>query len=71
MVPIHLTKMVGASAPPHFRAISRSRVPALELSSGEVLTQSLAIIIWTTFTPNLPLPADALATGPNRGRLRR
>jgi maleylacetoacetate isomerase len=45
MVPIHLTKDGGRQHTPEFRAINpQARVPALELSSGEILTQSLAII---------------------------
>src|SRR5262249_49730822 len=44
-VPIHLTKDGGHQHTAEFRAINpQARVPALELSSGEVLTQSLAII---------------------------
>jgi maleylacetoacetate isomerase len=44
-VPIHLIKEGGRQHTPEFRRINpQARVPALELSSGEVLTQSLAII---------------------------
>jgi maleylpyruvate isomerase len=44
-VPIHLQKDGGQNLKPEFRAINpQMRVPALKLSSGEVLTQSLAII---------------------------
>ena len=45
IVPIHLTKDGGRQHTQEFRAINPlARVPALELSGGEVLTQSLAII---------------------------
>jgi maleylacetoacetate isomerase len=45
IVPIHLTKDGGRQHTQEFRAISPlARVPALELSGGQVLTQSLAII---------------------------
>jgi maleylacetoacetate isomerase len=63
MVPIHLTKDGGRQLMPEFRAINpQMRVPALELSSGEVLTQSLAIIEYLDdIDPEPPLlPADAL-----------
>ena len=44
-VSIHLIKEGGRQHTPEFRGINpQGRVPALELSSGEVLTQSLAII---------------------------
>jgi maleylacetoacetate isomerase len=62
-VPIHLIKDGGRQHTPEFRAINpQSRVPALELSSGEVLTQSLAIIEYLDeIQPEPPfLPADAL-----------
>jgi len=69
MVPIHLTKDGGHQRKAEFKAVNpQMRVPALELSSGEVLTQSLAIVeyldeIW----PEPPLlPADAL----DRARVR-
>ena len=63
MVSIHLTKDGGQQRKPEFRAINpQMRVPALELSSGEVLTQSLAIIEYLDdIHPEPPLlPADAL-----------
>ena len=63
MVPIHLTKDGGQQRKPEFRAVNpQMRVPALELSSGEVLTQSLAIIEYLDdIHPEPPLlPADAL-----------
>jgi maleylacetoacetate isomerase len=45
MVPIHLQKDGGQHKKPEYRAINpQMRVPALKLDSGEVLTQSLAII---------------------------
>lgn len=45
IVPIHLTKDGGRQHTQEFRAINPlARVPALELSGGQVLTQSLAII---------------------------
>ena len=63
MVPIHLTKDGGRQHTPEFRRINpQARVPALELSSGEILTQSLAIIEYLDdIHPEPPLlPADAL-----------
>ena len=45
MVPIHLQKEGGINKKPEYRAINpQMRVPALKLDSGEILTQSLAII---------------------------
>ena len=64
MVAIHLTRDGGEQHKPDFHAINpQERVPALELSSGEVLTQSLAIVEYLDdIEPNPPfLPADALA----------
>ena len=61
---IHLIKDGGRQHSPEFRAVNpQMRVPALELSSGEVLTQSLAIIEYLDdIHPEPPLlPADALA----------
>ena len=44
-VPIHLQKEGGQNLKPEYRAINPlMRVPALKLDSGELLTQSLAII---------------------------
>ena len=63
MVPIHLTKDGGYHRKPEYRAVNPlMRVPALELSSGDVLTQSLAIIEYLNeIEPEPPLlPADAL-----------
>ena len=45
MVPIHLQKEGGLNKKPEYRAVNpQMRVPALQLDSGELLTQSLAII---------------------------
>lgn len=45
MVPVHLQKEGGLNRKPAFRAVNpQMRVPALQLDSGEVLVQSLAII---------------------------
>jgi maleylacetoacetate isomerase len=45
MVSVHLQKEGGQHRKPEYRAINpQMRVPALRLDSGEVLTQSLAII---------------------------
>ena len=63
LVSIHLTKDGGQQRKAEFRAVNpRMRVPALELSSGEVLTQSLAIIEYLDdIHPEPPLlPAEAL-----------
>lgn len=64
MVPIHLSKDGGHQRKPEFRAINpQMRVPALALSRGDVLTQSLAIIEYLDdIHPEPPLlPADPLA----------
>jgi maleylacetoacetate isomerase len=64
MKSIHLTKDGGQQRKPDFAAINPLlRVPALALSSGDVLTQSLAIIEYLDeIQPEPPLlPADALA----------
>ena len=69
MVPIHLTKDGGRQHTPEFRAVNpQARVPALELSSGEVLTQSLAIIEYLDdIHPGPPLlPAAALGRAKSR-----
>lgn len=63
MTSIHLTKDGGRQRSPEFKMVNpQMRVPALELSSGEVLTQSLAIIEYLDeINPERPLlPADAL-----------
>jgi len=69
MVPIHLTKDGGHQHTPEFRAINPlARVPALELSGGEVLTQSLAIIEYLDEVhPDPPLlPSEALGRARSR-----
>jgi maleylpyruvate isomerase len=61
---VHLTKDGGQQRQPDFVAVNpQMRVPALALSSGDVLTQSLAIIEYLDeIEPEPPLlPADALA----------
>jgi maleylacetoacetate isomerase len=68
-VSIHLTKDGGRQHTPEYRAINpQARVPALELSSGEVLTQSLAIIEYLDdIHPEPPLlPADTLGRAKSR-----
>lgn len=63
MEAIHLTKEGGRQFSDAFRAINpQMRVPALELSGGEVLTQSLAIVEYLDEVfPEPPLlPAEAL-----------
>jgi len=63
MVPIHLNKDGGQQRKPEFVAINpQKRVPALALSSGDVLVQSLAIIEYLDdIHPEPPLlPPDAL-----------
>jgi maleylacetoacetate isomerase len=62
-LPIHLQKDGGQNRKPEFRAINPlMRVPALKLQSGEVLTQSLAIIEYLDEVhPEPPLlPRDPL-----------
>ena len=63
MVSIHLTRDGGRQKSAEYRAINpQMRVPALALSSGEVLIQSLAIIDYLDEVyPEPPLlPADAV-----------
>jgi maleylpyruvate isomerase len=63
MIPIHLTKDGGRQRTPEYRAVNpQMRVPTLALSSGDVLTQSLAIIEYLDeINPEPPLlPTDAL-----------
>jgi maleylacetoacetate isomerase/maleylpyruvate isomerase len=63
MIPIHLTKDGGRQRSPDYRAVNpQMRVPTLALSSGDVLTQSLAIIEYLDEThPEPPLlPKDRL-----------
>ena len=60
-IPIHLTKDGGRQHSAEFRAVNPlARVPALTLDSGDVLTQSLAIIEYLEETHPKPalLPAD-------------
>jgi maleylacetoacetate isomerase len=62
-VPVNLVKDGGHQFRPEFKAINpQSRVPALALDNGEVLTQSLAIIDYLDEThPEPPfLPRDPL-----------
>jgi maleylacetoacetate isomerase len=62
-IPIHLTKDGGRQHTPEYRTINpQARVPALVVSSGDVLTQSMAIIEYLDEThPEPPLlPADAV-----------
>ena len=64
MVPVHLTRDGGYQRKPEFVAVNpQMRVPALELSSGDVLTQSLAIIDYLDDVhPEPPLlPSNPLA----------
>jgi maleylacetoacetate isomerase len=64
MAAIHLTRDGGGQHKPNFIAINpQMRVPAVALSGGDVLTQSLAIIeYFDEIHPEPPLlPADALA----------
>lgn len=63
MVPVHLTKDGGQQRKPEFAAVNpQMRVPALQLSSGDILTQSLAMIEYLDEIYPEPalLPADAL-----------
>ena len=63
LTPVHLTRNGGWQWSEDFRAINpQKRVPALALSSGEVLLQSLAIIEYLDEVyPEPPLlPADAI-----------
>jgi maleylpyruvate isomerase len=60
-IPIHLTKEGGKQHTPEYRAINPlGRVPSLVLDSGDVLTQSLAIIDYLEETHPSPalLPSD-------------
>lgn len=64
MEAVHLTKEGGRQHTAEFKHVNpQERVPALQLSSGDVLTQSLAIIEYLDETHPEPalLPADALA----------
>ena len=60
-VSVHLTKDGGHQFRPEYKAVNpQARVPALTLDSGEVLTQSLAIIDYLDETHPTPplLPSD-------------
>jgi maleylpyruvate isomerase len=60
-IPIHLTKAGGGQHAADYRALNpHGRVPSLVLDSGEVLTQSLAIVDYLEETHREPplLPAD-------------
>jgi maleylpyruvate isomerase len=68
-VPIHLTKDGGQQRTADFAAINpQMRVPALVLDSGEVLTQSLAIIEYLDEAHARPplLPSDPRARAKSR-----
>jgi maleylacetoacetate isomerase len=63
MIPIHLQKEGGLNRRPQYRAVNpQMRVPALALDSGEVLTQSLAIIEYLDEVQPQPplLPPDPI-----------
>lgn len=69
MSAIHLTRDGGRQHTPEYRAVNpQARVPALELSNGEILTQSLAIIEYLDeIHPEPPfLPVDAVARAKTR-----
>jgi maleylacetoacetate isomerase len=62
-ISVHLQKEGGMNLKPEYRAINpQMRVPTLKLDSGELLTQSLAIIDYLDEThPQLPLlPRDPI-----------
>jgi maleylacetoacetate isomerase len=62
-ISVHLQKEGGQNLKPDFRAINpQMRVPALKLNSGELLTQSLAIIEYLDETHPQPplLPSDPI-----------
>ena len=62
-IPIHLQKEGGQNLKPDYRAINpQMRVPTLKLDTGELLTQSLAIIEYLDETHPAPplLPVDAV-----------
>src|SRR5689334_11453115 len=63
-VPVHLSRDGGRQKTAEYRAINpQMRVPALALSSGDVIVQSLAIVEYLDEThPEPPLlPADSVA----------
>ena len=62
-VPVHLVKEGGQHKRPEFRAVNpQMRVPALALSNGDTLIQSLAIIEYLdeVFPDPALLPADSI-----------
>lgn len=64
MIPVHLQKEGGLNRKPEFRTINpHMRVPALQLDTGDVITQSLAIIEYLDEVhPEPPLlPRDPVA----------
>ena len=68
-VPIHLQKEGGQNLKPEYRAINpQMRVPALKIDTGDVLTQSLAIIEYLEELH--PAPALLPATAEERSRVR-
>ena len=63
IIPIHLTRDGGEQRRPEYRGINpQMRVPALAVSDGEVITQSLAIIEYLDETHREPtlLPEDSV-----------
>jgi maleylpyruvate isomerase len=69
-VPIHLTRDGGRQNSAEYRAINpQMRVPALELDSGQILVQSLAIVEYLDETFREPplLPPDPVARARARG----
>jgi maleylpyruvate isomerase len=66
MISVHLQKEGGLNRKPEFRAINpHMRVPVLQLDTGDVITQSLAIIEYLDEVhPEPPLlPRDPVARG--------
>ncbi len=62
-IPIHLTRDGGQHKSAEYRAINpQMRVPALQLDSGDIILQSLAIVEYLEETVPVPplLPKDAL-----------
>ena len=69
-LPVHLVRGGGEHLTPAFRALNpQARVPVLELSSGDVLIQSPAILEYLeeTFPEPPMLPADPVARAKVRG----
>jgi maleylacetoacetate isomerase len=63
MIPIHLNRDGGQHKKPEYRAVNpQMRVPTLELSNGDRITQSLAIIEYLdeVFPEPALLPVDAI-----------